>query len=141
MKLFRPVSTLRRRRQKGSSLLEGALALPAFLMMVFGLIEASMAIYAYNTVAYGAGAAARAAALHGSTAPVVWSADDIRTYVQHQSPGLIRSNLTTTPSWSPDNAVGSAVTVQISYNVVPLVHLVFGNAFTIRSSATMTITQ
>lgn len=141
MRILNPVSRNRRRNQKGSSLLEGALALLAFLTMTFGLIEASMAIYAFNTVAYGAGAAARAAALHGSAAPVPWSADDVKNFIRTQSPGLIRSNLETTPTWTPDHAVGSAVTVQVKYTVIPLVHFVFGSNFDIKSTATMIITQ
>jgi Flp pilus assembly protein TadG len=139
--LLRPISSKRRRGQKGSSLLEGALALLAFLTMTFGLIEASMAIYAFNTVAYGAGAAARAAALHGTTAPTIWATADVQNYVNNQSPGLIRSRLRTTPTWTPNNTVGSVVKVNIQYDVVPLVHMVFGRTFTISSTAQMTITQ
>ena len=140
--LRRPISRKRRLGQRGSSLLEGRSRPLGFLMMTFGLIEASMAIYAFNTVAYGAGAAARAAALHGNSAPTsLGHCTDVQSFVNNQSPGLIRSRLRITPTWTPDKAIGSVVKVNIHMMSCPWFTWCSENTFTISSTAQMTITQ
>ena len=50
-----------RRDAKGQSLVELALILPIFLMLIIGLFDVGRAVYAYNTVANAARSAARVA--------------------------------------------------------------------------------
>ncbi len=48
-------------RTRGQGLVEFALILPIFLLMIFGILDIGRAIYAYNTVANSARTAARVA--------------------------------------------------------------------------------
>jgi Flp pilus assembly protein TadG len=52
---------IRRREQRGQALVEFALILPIFLLILFGLFDFGRAIYAYNTISQAAREAARLA--------------------------------------------------------------------------------
>ena len=55
---------LRRRRTRGQSLVETALILPWFFLIIFGLVDLGRGVYAYNTVANAARSGARVAAVN-----------------------------------------------------------------------------
>ncbi len=147
MKSNIPVSR-NRRGQRGSLLLESALSFSAFLLLTFGVMEFSMAVFAYNFVSYAAREGARWASVRGSTyvpagttVGTPATADQIRDFVRSQAVGLIANNVTVTTTWSPDNAPGSNVRVAVSYNVIPLVGLALKNNLTVSSAAQLVIVQ
>lgn len=53
------ISSRRRRRQRGNTILESGLCFLGFMMLSFGLIEFSLAVYAYNFCSYAARDASR----------------------------------------------------------------------------------
>ena len=55
------------RRDRGQSLVEFALVLPLFLLIIFGIVDAGRLIYTYNTVANSARDGARVAIVNQST--------------------------------------------------------------------------
>ena len=55
------MTTLRRRRERGQSLVEFGLILPIFLLIVFGIIDLGRAVYAYHTINNAAREAGRVA--------------------------------------------------------------------------------
>jgi Flp pilus assembly protein TadG len=60
----------RRRRQRGQALVETALVLPVFLLILFGLIDIGRAVFLYNTVSEGARQASRLAVVDQTAADV-----------------------------------------------------------------------
>jgi TadE-like protein len=56
-----------RRRTRGQALVEFALVIPLFLLLIFGIVDAGRLIYAYNTVANSARNSARVAIVNQST--------------------------------------------------------------------------
>lgn len=147
MKTNIPVSN-RRRKQRGSALLEGALSFSAFLMLTFGVMEFSMAVFAYNWVSYAAREGARWASVRGNTYVPVGATvgtpatqDQISAYVKSQAVGLVASNVTVTAAWTPDNSPGSNVKVTVAYNVIPLVGLALTNSMSVSSASQLIITQ
>jgi Flp pilus assembly protein TadG len=116
------------RREKGSTLLEFAVTLTFFLLMMFGVLDFGRALYAYHFVSSAARQATRWAAVNGETcaddgscngtAPMnngPASASDIQSYVTNITPpGIDPTKVTTTPTWTAPtgspNICTSAVT-------------------------------
>lgn len=95
-------------------MLESALSISVFLMMMFGVIEFGRATFAYTQLPYLAQQGARYASLHGSTAPVVASTTDISNYVKTNAVGL--SGLVVSTTWqSNQNVPGHWVRVNVAY--------------------------
>jgi Flp pilus assembly protein TadG len=97
-----------RKTQKGSGLVEYAIVLTAFLLMFFGIVDFSRAMYAYHFVSSAARDAARWAAVNGyfcgsngdntCSSPADYAA--IRTYVTDHLPLGIDSTKVTFPAGS-----------------------------------------
>ena len=58
-----PIASTGRRRERGQSLVEFALVLPVFMLLVFGILDGGRAILAYNDVAQSARNVARVASV------------------------------------------------------------------------------
>ncbi|HEY4364248.1 MAG TPA: TadE/TadG family type IV pilus assembly protein [Bryobacteraceae bacterium] len=140
---LRTASARRRRRQKGSALLEGALCFLGFLMLTVGLMEFSMAMYAYNFCTYSARDAARWAATQGSdkTVPATCANNvgTIPSFVTSEAIALESSRFTVSCAWSPDNAPGAQLSVTVTYSIAPLVGLVIRGPMTVSSTSKTTV--
>jgi Flp pilus assembly protein TadG len=131
----------RRARQKGGTVIEGALSLLAFLFLTLGLVESSLAVYAYNFCSYAASDAARWASLRGAHSPNPISSADLVQYVRNQAVALTPSRLEVVPTWLPNNHPGSTVQVQVTYTIAPIVNLMLRQNLTVRSTSRMTISN
>jgi Flp pilus assembly protein TadG len=119
---------------------EGALCFSAFLFVTFGVIEFSMAIYAYNFCSYAAQDAARWASTRGANYPNPAAAGDIQAHVTNQAVGLTNTvNVITT--WTPDNKPGGTVQVTVQYSVIPLTGVMLRSNLQLASSAQMVISN
>lgn len=116
---------------RGQSLVETALILPLFFLLVIGLFDAGRAVYAYNTVANAARTAARVAIVDQDPIAVTDAAIE-----QGVALGLDASDVAFTSC--PDQYCQLEVTV--TYDFSPVTPLV-GNVFnpTISSTARMPI--
>ena len=121
---------------------EFALVVTPCLMLFFSIINFALALYCYDFVCYSAQQAARYATVHGSTAPTVVSASDLKNYVTGLVAGVLnKSSITVAASWSPDNKPGSVVTVTVSYEYPPLTRMVSSVTIPLTRTAAMVITQ
>ena len=128
------ISVKKKNARRGAAMVEMALVLPVFLMLIMGIIEFGRAMMVSNLVTNAAREGARMAVLDGSSNTEVSAA--VRTFLQ----GAISSSLTTsdigisitvTPAPgnpNPANNVGSAsprdlIAVQVSlpFNKVALI--------------------
>lgn len=119
-------------RRRGTAMVEMALVLPVFLMLVLGIIEFGRALTVMNLVTNAAREGARMAVIDGTTNSDVTTA--VSTFL-NQAIGKSASSATTTitvtaATGNPDpaNQVGSAlprdlvtVKVQIPFNSVALI--------------------
>ena len=112
--------------------MEAALTLMIFLVLLFGVVEFTRAVYAYNFVSGAARQATRWASVRGSTCKSlsggcpVSTNGPVQTYVRGLAPGGIDSTqVTTTTTWpqnptncpaTPSNAPLCDVKVVVSYN-------------------------
>ena len=122
-----PPNKKRRRQERGQSMVEFALALPLFLVIVFAVIDFGLGLRAWISITNAAREGARIGAVRGTC-------DVIEDQVVLTSGGLVTSadQIDIDPS-TCDGAAGSQVTVTVSYEyefVTPLGGMlsVFGGA-------------
>ena len=127
-----------RGRSRGQALVEFALVVPFFLLLLFGIIEAGRFIFYYETLSNATREGARYAIVNGANtlgcpsgppAPGSSACDtsgaNVAARVKSSAIGLPNS-ISVTPTWTPDNGRGSTVEVEahMTYHVlVPLVPL------------------
>jgi Flp pilus assembly protein TadG len=104
--------------ERGDSLVEFSISISVLLMVVFGVIDCSRALYSYHFVSYAAQQGARYAMVRGGDWPSTCSSAtsyacqastaNIRSYVQSQAPlGITASSITVTPTWPQQTVNGS----------------------------------
>ncbi|HWQ60844.1 MAG TPA: TadE/TadG family type IV pilus assembly protein [Negativicutes bacterium] len=100
------------RNRRGQAVLEFALILPVFLLMLVGMLEFGVVLHDYITVAEGARAGARAAAVGKDNTT-------IENAVINATPSLDKSKLTVTitPAAQASRTVDSSATVTVTYPV------------------------
>lgn len=107
-----------RRSGRGQSLVEFALVLPVFLVMVFAIVDMARVVWAYDNLGNAAREGARYASVHGG-----WQLTPCPT-----GPNLVGSPAAGCPTWTPDSkeptriatrafivAGGSSVNVYVCY--------------------------
>ncbi len=163
------LTKLRRMRfhedESGSSLLEFTLSATVLLMIIFGIMDGSRALYADHYVSEMAREATRYAMVRGST----WAAactsapsynckannDNITSYVKGITPmGVNPGSLTVATTWPGTNASGAAcitingmnspgciVTSKLSYNFNFVLPFLPTNTLVLTSTSSVTIQQ
>lgn len=133
-----------RRDEHGQSLVETALLLPIVVILIVGLLDVSLAVWASNTLATAVREGTRYAIVHGadSTEPSgPGSTSRVEQHVRGHAIG--QSNLSVTVTY-PDgsNGRGKRVTVEATLPYKPVLSsAIVGNglAVTLRSSSTLVI--
>ncbi|TGE32429.1 TadE/TadG family type IV pilus assembly protein [Desulfosporosinus sp. Sb-LF] len=123
-----------RKGEHGQALVEMALVLPLFFLLLFGVIEMGRVGYAYITVSNAARAGGRTATIGGTDA-------DINNSVQYAATSLDSASLTIaiTPTQSQRKS-GQQVTVKVNYPVqliIPIISNVIPNPVVVSSSIIM----
>lgn len=124
------------KRENGQALVEMALILPLFLLLLFAVIEMGRIGYAYITVSNAARAGGRVATIGAPDS-------EITSSVQNAATSLDPANLTIniTPAYALRQS-GLGVTVQVTYPVqlvIPLISNVIPNPVVVSSSIVMRI--
>ena len=138
MRAMRYQSRGRLRAEHGGTLLETALVLPPFFLLLFGLFEFSIVLCGYCSSTYVSRIAVRYASMHSATSLAPCTSTCISTIVRAHiwAPS---GSVTVIPTWSPGNTVGS--TINISISIAYPVGLPFIPAMTMTSSAQRVITR
>jgi Flp pilus assembly protein TadG len=139
------------RGERGSALVEFAVAATATLTLTLGIIDCGRALYTYHLVSNGARLATRYAIVRGSNCSVAGcpaTSTSIQTYVRSVSPGISQSQLTVVTSYP---TVGSACTgsatagcpvrIQVSYPFKFIVSLLPSFTMNMTSASQMVISQ
>lgn len=101
----------------GTAIIEFGLVVTVFFMFVFGVMDFGRMIYTYHFVSDAACQATRYAIVRGAASTDPATAVDVADYVKSMIPeGIDPSDITVSTSWSPNNAPGSSVKVQVSDN-------------------------
>jgi len=129
------------RGRRGSTMLEGALAMTTFVILLVGSMDFGRLGFAYSSVTYAAHQAARFAATNGSASGHAASVATIQANADSNLLGLDASKLTISVTWTPNNNPGSQVQVVVSYGFKPLVVPISSSSLTLKSTAVDVITQ
>lgn len=119
----------RRKRQRGSALVEAGLTLVVFLTTIFGLMDFGRMVWAYNLVSHAAREGTRYAMVHGKSSSSPATAADIKNVVTQQAVGLDPNSMQVNVSWIPDNKPGSAVKVALKYTFSSMTNFVGSGTF------------
>ena len=131
----------RRSRRRGSTLVESALVMLVFGVLIAGIMEVGVIGFAANAVTFAAHRAARFGSLRGSTSGHAATSDDIKASAASYAAPLNAGNLTVAVSWVPNNQPGSSVQVTVSYVLRPVVLPLSAHLLTLESTARERITQ
>jgi len=138
--------------ERGSALVEFAIASTVALTMIFGIVDFGRGLYTFHLVSNAARAGSRYAIVRGSACAVAGcpaTSDQIQTYVRGLAPGIDPNSLTVTTTWpggtncnaaSTQNP-GCPVTVSVTYPFAFLVRLMPRFSMPMSSSSTMIISQ
>jgi Flp pilus assembly protein TadG len=150
---------LRGSSERGSSLVEFAIAASILLSMIFGVLNISMALYAYHYISDAAREGTRYAIVRGSACPLSECPSgsatqaDIQDYLTAKPfPGIDPTRMTVTANWpdpadtcapnvTPCNNPGNNVQVTVTYQFPLTVPFVPADMINMRSSSEMVISQ
>ena len=104
--------------EQGSNLVEYAIMLLAFMMMIFGIVAAGEALYAYHFVSHASREATRWAAVNGADCTLdsscpsgVAAQSDVQTYVNNIIPaGIDSTQVNVSANWPPTSGLPPGVT-------------------------------
>jgi Flp pilus assembly protein TadG len=126
------------RKQAGSAFVEFALVLPTYLLMLFGLVFFGIVFAGYCCACYASQVGVRYAIVHGtnSSSPVSADSTAMKALMAPLLWAAPASGTTITPTWNPDDSVGSSVTVNVS--ITYKVGIPYSTLGTVKVGATAT---
>jgi TadE-like protein len=142
----------RKRDRRGATMVEAALILTAFLILVLGMLDIGIAVVREQILSQAARQGARAAIVHGSRSFSPWgpsqygpasasSADAKAQVIANYLAGIDPSTVNVTYQWlDGSNLVEARVQVTLTAAWTPIVQSFFGNnSVTLSASSTMPI--
>ena len=130
---------LQRRGERGSSSVEMALLLPVLLLVTVGIIDFSRIVSARNMLSNAAREATRYASVRSIDSEDPVTVDMVRNHVLNAIGPLDPQLLTINTSWTPTNAPGNAVRVNLVYDFVPIAPIMPIALLELNASSTMII--
>ena len=130
-----------RRLSRGQSAVELALIASVFLLVLFGIIQLSRAVYSYNLVSYAARDATRYAIVHGSDSITPATSAAVKNFVLNESNGVDASQFTVATTWTPNNSPSSTVKVVVTYNFALSIPFFGSVTLPLSSTSQMVISQ
>ena len=100
--------------QKGAAMMEIALVLPLFFMLMFGCVQFAMVFFVYSNTVYATQVAVRYACAHGTVSGNAATNAILTNIITPLIWGAQANSITVTTTWSPDNSIGSTVSVKVS---------------------------
>jgi Flp pilus assembly protein TadG len=111
---------LARRRSRGASVLEFALALPVFFFAMMGTVEFGRGMFAANQLNHLAREAVRYAIVRSEQSDMPADASDVAAFIREMSTGLVADDIKITTRWDPGNVPGAFVEVSLRYRFEPV---------------------
>jgi Flp pilus assembly protein TadG len=136
-----PVSERRSQAQKGAAMIEYALVLSIFIMLVYGFVQFCLILFGFNNATYASRVAVRYAVVHGTTASYTCTSTDISNIVAPLLWGAPSGGTTIVTTWSPDNKPGSTVSIKVAIQYTPKLPFFPSRIFTVGTTAYGTILQ
>ena len=142
----------RRRGTRGQALVEFALVIPIFLLIIVGLFDLGRAVFAYNTLTNAAREGARMAIVNQDLASIKDRAKSQTAIVELNLPSVdvnfYQANVDGTPNTAvscgpPDVAVGCLAVVRFEATYLPITpiisNILFGSGVTFVATSTLSV--
>ena len=143
LKLIRRRTDKSQRDEKGQALVEFALLVPIFLMLLFAIVDFGMGFHSWITVTNSAREGARLGAVSASTEKIIERVEDTATLINEDT----NMEVFVTNAADAGGQPGQSVVVQVDYDydlITPLASLVYfvtggtiGSTLTLSSTAEM----
>ena len=128
-------------RRRGSGLVESALALLVFAVLVAGIMELGLVLFVSNSIAFAAQRAARYASMRGARSGHPATGSEVRDNALSYAGPLSTGALSVAVTWTPDNTPGSTVQVKVSCAIRPLLLPLSAGVLNLESTARQSIVQ
>jgi Flp pilus assembly protein TadG len=124
-------------------MVEGALALMVFGILVAGIMELGLVGFASNSISFAAQRAARYAAVRGSASGHAATVADVEAAARSYAAPLKSDSVAVAVTWTPpnNNNPGSKVQVRVEYAFRPSLLPLARGMLRLQSTARQTITQ
>ena len=113
----------KRKRERGSHTTEFVLVLPLIIAAAVGAVDFGRAMWAFNAVEHVAQEAVRHASVRSSTSSNPINPAGVTAYVKDHVPGFNPDQFVVDTTWEPSNVRGAIVSVQVDYEVQPMIPL------------------
>ena len=143
LKLIRRRTEKGQRDEKGQALVEFALLVPIFLMLLFAIVDFGMGFHSWITVTNSAREGARLGAVHATTEKIIERVEDTTTLINEDT----NMEVFVTNAADAGGQPGESVVVKVDYDydlITPLASLVafisgdiIGPTLTLSSTAEM----
>lgn len=127
------------RKSRGQSVVEFAMTLPVFLLLVVGIFDLGLGVASYSLLTNVAREGARTGIIPATSDADILAAVNSQTLFLGNIPS---GSITITPSTQADRRSGGNITVSVDYQyhpVTPLLSNVVGSTITMSASSTMLI--
>jgi hypothetical protein len=140
----------RRRRGRGQALVEFALVIPLFLLLLVGLFDLGRAVFTYNTLTNAAREGARMAIVNQFEPTIVQRAKDASAMIELDVPNVSVNFYQVKADGTPDTAkpcalvaVGclAVVSFEATYRpITPIIsNLIYGNGVTFKATSVLSV--
>jgi Flp pilus assembly protein TadG len=133
----------RRTGSGGQAMVEFAMVVTVFLLLLFGIMMMTLTVYNYNTVCSAAREAVRYAIVHSPASASPATTAQIQQIAINNAVNLVSSQLTVTVSWPADANLPSQsdAEVNVSYRFQLNVPFMSAVSMTVASTAQMLVSQ
>ncbi len=95
-------------------MMEITLVLPLYFMLIFGCVQFATVFFVYSNTVYATQVAVRYACTHGTVSGNAATNTTLTNIITPLVWGAQTGSVTVATTWSPDNSIGSTVTVKVS---------------------------
>jgi len=124
-----------RRWQSGVTMVEFSLVASAFFMLIFGVIQMALAVFAYNSVCAADREAVRYAMVHGPSSANPATTSQIQQVAMNVAPSLNLQTSNITVSWPTDSNIPSQQDAQVTISYNYKIHIPFMSTITLPLSS------
>jgi Flp pilus assembly protein TadG len=125
--------------QRGTAMVEFALIVPLYFMLMFGFVQFALLFFVYCNATYANQVAIRYAVVHGVVSGTPCTNAILTNIVTPLLWGANKASVTVATTWSPDNSTGSTVTIKVTLGFNTMIPFASLSTFPIGTSAQGTI--
>jgi len=122
-------------------MVEGALVMLAFMLILFGILDFGRMVWSYTLVSYGAREGTRYAIVRGTASGHTASVADIKSVAAKSALGLDPNSVNTDVTFNPDQSAGSTVKVVVTYNFSAIAPYIPSGTLALKSTSQRVIYQ